>query len=110
DLLREPVDRVKVIICIDNIMIFTLTLEEHCLIFQEVLQILRDNQLFLKAKKCTFEALEVEYLGLLVSEGQVCIDPIKVQGVSEWPTPRSKKDIQSFLGFVNFYQQFIQGY
>src|SRR3954466_15154809 len=91
-------------------MIFTVMIEEHRKIVQEVVQVLKDNQLFLKAKKCIFEALEVEYLGLLVSEGQVCMDLIKVKGVADWPKPKNKKDIQSFLGFTNFYRRFIKGY
>src|SRR3954471_12558367 len=110
DLLRDLVDKGNVIVYIDDIMIFTVTIEEHCQIVREVLRVLKDNQLFLKAEKCTFEALEVEYLGLLVSEGQVRMDPIKVKGVADWPKPKNKKDIQSFLGFANFYQRFIKGY
>src|SRR5205823_14294218 len=90
--------------------IFTVMIEEHHQIVREVLQVLKDNQLFLKAKKCTFKALEVEYLGRLVSEGQVCMDPIKVKGVADWPKRKNKKDIQSFLGFANFYRRFIKGY
>src|SRR3954462_5990637 len=104
DLLRDLVDKGKVIVYIDDIMIFTVMIEEHHRIVREVLQVLKDNQLFLKAEKCTFEALEVEYLGLLVSEGQVHMDLIKVKGVADWPKPKNKKDIQSFLGFANFYQ------
>src|SRR3954465_10419702 len=103
-LLSDLVDQGKVIVYIDDIMIFTVSLEEHCQIVQQVLQVLKDNQLFLKAEKGTFEALEVEYLGLLVSEGQVHMDPIKVKGVSDWLKPKNKKDVQSFLGFTNFYQ------
>src|SRR5205823_14668476 len=110
NLLRDLVDQGKVIVYIDDIMIFTVTLEEHHQVVQEVLQILKDNKLFLKAEKCTFEALEVEYLGLLVSEGQVHMDLIKVKGVSDWLKPRNKKDVQSFLGFANFYWRFIKGY
>src|SRR3954462_6680088 len=110
NLLSHLVDRGKAIVYIDDIMIFTITLEEHCQIVWQVLQVLKDNQLFLKAEKCTFKALEVEYLGLLVSEGQVRMDPLKVKGVADWPKPKNKKDIQSFLGFANFYQRFIKGY
>jgi RNase H-like domain found in reverse transcriptase/Reverse transcriptase (RNA-dependent DNA polymerase) len=110
DLLQDLVDRGKVIIYIDVIMIFTISLEEHHLIVQEVLQLLKKSLLFLKAEKCTFKALEVEYLCLIVSEGQICMDPVKVKGVSEWLTNRNKKDMQSFLGFANFYQRFINSY
>src|SRR3954463_1621851 len=82
----------------------------HCQVVQEVLHVLSDNQLFLKAEICMFEVLEVEYLGLLVSEGQVCMDLIKVKGVADWLKLKNKKDIQFFLGFTNFYWQFIKGY
>jgi hypothetical protein len=49
----------------------------------------------------------VEYLGVIISEGQVRMDPIKVNGIMDWPTPKIKCDIQSFLGLCNFYRQFI---
>ena len=52
----------------------------------------------------------VEFLGLIVSENCVEMDPIKVEGVSKWPVPKKKKDVQSFLGFTNFYRRFIKDY
>src|SRR3954453_22726762 len=91
DLLRDLVDKGKVIVYIDDIMIFTVMIEEHHRIVREVLQVLKDNQLFLKAKKCTFEALEVEYLGLLVSKGQVHMDLIRAKGVVDWLKLRTRK-------------------
>ena len=54
--------------------------------------------------------MEIEYLGLIASEGEVRMDPVKVTGVTEWPTPRTKREVQSFLGFTNFYRRFIQGF
>lgn len=53
--------------------------------------------------KCEFEKMRIEYLSLIISEGQEEMDPIKVAGVVEWPEPMNKKQVQSFLGFVNFY-------
>ena len=47
------------------------------------------------------------YLGLVISENKVSMDPVKVAGVREWPTLENKTDVQAFLGFVNFYQRFI---
>ena len=58
-------------------------------------------------KKCDFEKTEVEYLGLIISHGQMGMDPVKIQGVSIWPSPTCVKEVQSFLGFVNFYRRFI---
>ena len=94
----------------DEILIFTETLEEHREIVRSVLQKLRENKLYLKHEKCTFEQEEVEYLGLLVSQGKVGMDPVKTGAVAEWPIPKAKRDVQQFLGFVNFYRRFIQGF
>ena len=58
-------------------MIFTMTIEEHQQIVREVLQILRDNKLYLKHTKCEFEQLKTEYLGLVISQNEVKIDPAK---------------------------------
>ena len=54
--------------------------------------------------------MEIEYLGLIVSEGEVRMDPIKVTRVTEWLTPRTKHKVQSFLRFTNFYWHFIQDF
>jgi RNase H-like domain found in reverse transcriptase len=52
----------------------------------------------------------IEYLGLIILEGELHMDPVKVAGVTEWPTPTTKKEVQSFLGFVNFYRHFIESF
>ena len=107
-LFHEEINEGHVIIYMDDILIFTETLEEHRRIVQKVLQKLRENKLYLKHNKCTFEQEEVEYLGLLVSHVKVQMDPVKTEAVVEWPTPKVKRDVQQFLGFVNLYRWFIQ--
>ena len=47
--------------------------------------------------------MRIEYLGVIISEDKVEMDPVKVAGISEWPTPTLKKEVQSFIGFINFY-------
>ncbi len=100
----------KVTIYLDDILIFLKTLDAHREIVKRVLQRLRENKLFLKAEKCEFEVLEMEYLGVIISEDSIRMDPIKVAGITEWPTPTKKKELQSFLGFTNFYRKFIKNY
>src|SRR6266436_3283478 len=68
------------------------------------------QRLFLKPEKCKFEQKEVEYLGLVISKDHMAMDPTKVLRVTEWPTPTKVKEVQSFLGFVNFYQKFIHNF
>lgn len=106
DLIMEGV----VCVYLDDILIFTKTIEEHRRITRIVLERLRKHKLFLKHDKCEFEATTIEYLGLIISEGEIRMDPVKVAGVSEWPAPTTKKEVQSFLGFANFYRRFIEGF
>ncbi len=54
--------------------------------------------------------LETEYLGVIISKNSIRMDPIKIAGIAEWPTPMKKWELQSFLGFTNFYQKFIKNY
>ncbi|SJK99926.1 uncharacterized protein ARMOST_03237 [Armillaria ostoyae] len=94
----------------NDILIFLKTLEEHRKIIRHVLELLRKHKLFLKAEKCEFKVLETEYLRVIISKGSICMDPIKVMGITEWPVSTKKKELQLFLGFTNFYQCFIKGY
>ena len=72
-----------------------------------MLQILQENKLFLCPEKCEFCKEQIKYLGLVISENKVSMDPVKVAGVQKWPTPENRMDVQAFLGFINFYQRFI---
>jgi len=98
------------VVYLDDILIFTKMEEEHVQVVQWMLQILKENKLFLCPEKCEFYKQRIEYLGLVISENKVSMDPVKVAGVQEWPTLENKMDIQAFLGFVNFYQRFIQDF
>ncbi len=91
----------------DDILIFALTKEEMDRITREVLKQLLENNLFLKPKKCEFRKREMEYLGLIVTEGKLRMDPAKLAGIKNWPRPLSVKNVRSFLGFGNFYRKFI---
>src|ERR1700761_2377603 len=110
DLFKELIDEGVVLVYMDDILIYTETLEEHRKVVKRVLQILKDNKLYLKAEKCEFEQQKVEYLGLIISPGRIEMDPVKVEGVANWPIPPNMKEVQSFLGFTNFYRQFIQDF
>ena len=91
------------VVYLDNILIFTRMEEEHVKAIRQVLQVLQEHKLFLRLEKCKFCKERIEYLGLVISENKVSMDPVKVAGIREWPTPENKTDIQAFLGFVNFY-------
>jgi len=99
-----------VIVYLDDILIFTKTEEKHKQAVWRVLEILTEHKLFLCLEKCKFHWKQIEYLGLVISENKVAMDPVKVAGVHEWPIPENRTDMQAFVGFVNFYRPFIHDF
>jgi hypothetical protein len=99
-----------VAVYMDDILIYTPTIIEHRKIVREVLQRLQDHDLYLKPEKCEFEKQEIEYLGMIIHPGEVCMDPGKVSAVRDWPTPTTLRDIRAFIGFSNFYRRFIKDF
>jgi hypothetical protein len=81
----------QVLIYLDNILIFNKDLDTHHDCVRKVLQWLRDNKLYLKPEKCEFDVLETENLDMIISEGSLRMDPVKVQDIAEWPKPKSQK-------------------
>ncbi len=77
--------------------------EEHAAKVCHFLSKLQKHDLFLKPEKCRFHQKEVKYLGVIIGQGSVKMDPVKVEGITHWPTPAMVKDVRSFLGFCNFY-------
>ena len=110
EILRDLIDQGVVVVYMDDILVFTKTLEEHRKIVKEVLKRLQENDLFLKHEKCYFEKESIEYLGVIISKDRVKIDPKKVQGVRDWPIPKKIKDLQGFLGFANYYRHFVKDF
>jgi ribonuclease HI len=105
----EYLDKFMVVF-IDNILIFSKNEEEHDEHLHLVLQKLRENQLYAKVNKCEFWLKEVSFLGHIISEGGISIDPSKVKDVLSWRTPQNVSDIRSFLGLAGYYKRFIQGF
>jgi hypothetical protein len=95
---------------LDDILIFTDSLEEHCRITCLVLDCMHEHKLYLWLEKCEFEKTKIKYLSIIISHNKVEMDPVKIAGVVDWPTPSNKKEVQSFIGFINFYRRFIPGF
>ncbi len=75
-----------------------------------MLQRLLENRLFAKVEKCQFHARSVPFLGFILSPDGIRMDPTKVKAVVDWPTPDSRRAVQRFLGFANFYRRFIRNF
>ncbi|KAL0149260.1 hypothetical protein M9458_055494, partial [Cirrhinus mrigala] len=109
DVLRDMVNRF-VFVYLDDILIFSSSLQVHAQHVRQVLKRLLENQLYVKAEKCVFHTKSVSFLGHIISAEGIKADPAKVRAVAEWPTPDSRKALQRFLGFANFYRRFIRNF
>jgi hypothetical protein len=105
----EFLDKFMVVFIID-ILIFAKNEEEHDKHLRLVLQKLRENQLYAKLNKCEFWLKEVSFLGHIISEGGIPVDPSKVKDVFSWNTPQKVSYIKSFLGLAGYYRRFIEGF
>ena len=99
-----------VIVFIDDILIYSKTREDHEKHLRLVLERLREKKLYAKFSKCEFWLRKVQFLGHIVSESGIEVDPAKVEAVMKWETPKSATEIRSFLGLAGYYRRFIQNF
>ena len=100
------------VVYLDDILIYTHAkdVDEHWAVVKKVLARLREAELFCNLKKCVFAATEVAYLGFRITRKGVIADPAKVATIRDWPAPKNVKELQTFLGFANFYRRFVNNY
>ena len=99
-----------VVVFIDDMLVFSKIEEEHAEHLRLVLQKLREHRLYAKRSKCEFWLKEVSFLGHVVSNGGIAVDPSKVRDVLNWKPPTDVGEIQSFLGLAGYYRRFIEGF
>jgi hypothetical protein len=95
---------------IDDILIYSRTMEEHEEHFHLVLQCLRENKLYGKLSKCSFYQSKIHYLGHVISGEGISMDPGKVKDIMEWPALTNIPELRIFMGLVGYYQWFIEGF
>jgi hypothetical protein len=105
----EYLDKFAVVF-IDDIIVFSKTEEEHAEHLRLVLQKLREHKLYAKRSKCEFWLKEVSFLGHVVSNRGISVDPSKVRDVLNWKPPTNVSEIHSFLGLAGYYRRFIEGF
>eukprot|EP00961_Rhodomonas_salina_P270942 3661095-Rhodomonas_salina.1 len=98
---------VHVICYLDDVLIYSRTAEEHLDHVRSVLYILLAKKLYDKGSKCDFFRTEVQFLGFRGGDGQISKDPAKIEGVRNWPEPKTVREVRGFLGLVGFYWKFI---
>lgn len=100
----------EVLVFLDDLIVFSETLEEHEVRLMKVLTRLRDYGLKLSPEKCHFFRTSVKYLGHVVDAQGVHTDPEKVSALKTWPCPSNRKELKCFLGFAGYYRRFVEGY
>jgi len=93
DIFRTLIAEGIIVVYLNDILIFMKTEEEHERAVQRVLEVLVEHKLFLYLEKCEFYQKQIEYLRLVILENKVEMDPMKVAGVHDWPTPENRTDI-----------------
>ena len=96
-----------VVVFVDDIIIYSKNEEEHAEHLRIVLQHLREHKLYAKFSKYDFWLKEVQFLGHIISEAGISVDPSKIQDVLNWKTPESVSEIRSFLGLAGYYRRFV---
>ena len=103
ELLQDLINTGKVATFINDIIVETEMEDRHNKIVAEVIKKLEENDLYIKLEKYKWKVREVGFLGVVIGPEEIKMEKEKVRGILEWPTPKYIKDIQKFLGLVNYY-------
>ena len=99
-----------VVVYLDDIVVYSDSLDEHLDHLRKVLSTLKAHQLYVKPEKCEFGCAQITFLGHIICNGEVRMDPKKIQAIIDWPAPKKVTELRSFLGLANYYRRFIEGY
>ena len=106
----QPHEKDYVICYLDDILIHSKTQEDHLKHLREILTLLAESKLKLRMEKCNFALSHLDYLGHTISGQGIQPSKKKIEAVVEWPKPQTVKQVQSFLGFCNFYRRYVPKY
>ncbi|VVA31129.1 PREDICTED: reverse mRNAase, partial [Prunus dulcis] len=97
-----------VVVYFDDILIYSTTKEEHLVHLRQVLDVLRENKLYVNLKKCTFCTNKLLFLGFVVGENGIQVDDEKIKAILDWPAPKTVSEVRSFHGLATFYRRFVR--
>ena len=105
-----PFTNTFIVVYLDDILIYSKTWAIHLQHIQQVLHTLRQHKLYANLEKFSFNMEKVHYLGYIIDQHGVHVDPTKIQVIRDWPAPTTLTELQSFLGLANFYRRFVLGF
>jgi Reverse transcriptase (RNA-dependent DNA polymerase) len=106
---KKEIKEDLIIVYMDDILAFSKMIDGLKKIERIILEKAQEYNLYFKAKKCEFKKLKIKYLGLVVEEGKLAMDPAKLKGILDWPAPKTVKEVQFFIGFWKLLLPFCQG-
>jgi len=110
EILRDLINKGKVAIFVDDILVGTETKEGHNEIVKEILKRLEENDLYIKLEKCMWKVQKIGFLDVVIGSNGIEIEKEKVDGVLSWLEPKNIKDVRKFLGLANYYRRFIKDF
>ncbi|GJU86362.1 putative reverse transcriptase domain-containing protein [Tanacetum coccineum] len=99
-----------VIVFIDDILIYSKNKQEHEEHLKIILELLKKEELYAKFSKCEFWIPKVQFLGHVIDNKGIHVDPAKIESVKDWASPKTPTEIRQFLGLAGYYRRFIEGF
>ena len=110
EILRDLINKGKVAVFIDDILVETETKERHNEIVEEILKRLEENDLYIKPEKCVWKVQKIGFLGIVIGPNGIEMEKEKVDGVLSWLEPKNIKDVRKILDLANYYRGFIKDF
>jgi len=110
EILRDLINKGKVTVFVDDVLVETEAEKDHDEIREEVLRRLKENDLYVKPEKCVWKVRKIRFLGVVIEPNRIEMEKEKIDGILSWPEPKNVKDVRKFLDLANYYRRFIKDF